>query len=445
MMRKITKRTGVLPPVLRQRVAAYARVSSGKDAMLDSLSAQISYYNAYIGRRSDWELAGIYADEALTGTKDTRPEFQRMLDDCRAGKIDIVITKSVTRFARNTVILLETVRELKALGIDVWFEKENIRSMSGDGELMLTILASYAQEESRSASENCKWRIRRKFEKGELHTSIHMLGYRPVNGGYQIIPEEAAIVRGIFSDYLSGMGCNAIMKKLNQDGFTTKRGGPWNESTVAGILKNEKYMGEMLLQKTYVEDHLSKKKKRNRGELPMYHVTQNHEAIIDKETFEAVQQKMRERAKKHNPSPARNRHYPFTSMIRCGLCGACYRRKITVSTKYKKAVWICPTYNVYGKSACPSQQIPETILMAKAAEVMCQEVFDEDAFRTTVVGIQVPAHNRLVFRFFDEHISEITWQNPSRRESWSNEMKQKARERQLACMAKKHGGAQTHE
>ena len=166
-MRKITKlESKAFLPVERKRVAAYARVSSGKDAQLHSLSAQISYYNHYIGSRGDWRLVGIYADEALTGTKEDRPEFLRLLKDCRTGKIDLVITKSLTRLARNTVTLLETVRELKALGIDIFFEKENIHTLSTDGELMLTLLASFAQEESRSASENMKWRIRKKFEQG---------------------------------------------------------------------------------------------------------------------------------------------------------------------------------------------------------------------------------------------------------------------------------------
>lgn len=176
-MRKIIKLEGSgARPVKRKRVAAYARVSSGKDAMLHSLSAQISYYNSYIGGRGDWELVGIYVDEALTGTKAERPEFQRMLTDCRAGKIDMVITKSITRFARNTVTLLGTARELKLLGIDIYFEKENIHTLSSDGELMLTLLASFAQEESRSVSENQKWRIRKMFEEGRPNTG-RMLGY----------------------------------------------------------------------------------------------------------------------------------------------------------------------------------------------------------------------------------------------------------------------------
>lgn len=235
-MRKIVKLEGTGQPVQRKRVAAYARVSSGKDAMLHSLSAQISYYNSYIGSRGDWQLAGIYADEALTGTRADRPEFQRMLADCREGKIDMIITKSITRFARNTVTLLEAVRELKLLGVDVHFEKESIHTLSADGELMLTLLASFAQEESRSVSENLKWRIRKKFEIGQGSTG-RMLGYRLKDGTLQIVPKEAAVVKTIFSAFLAGMGKNAIAKKLNQMEIPTMHGGPWTPITIHGVLK----------------------------------------------------------------------------------------------------------------------------------------------------------------------------------------------------------------
>lgn len=223
-MREITKIGGRnTQPVKRKRVAAYARVSSGKDAQLHSLSAQISYYNSYIGSRGDWELAGIYADEAMTGTKENRPQFQKLLSDCRAGKIDMVIVKSITRLARNTVTLLETARELKALEIDIFFEKENIHTLSTDGELMLTLLASFAQEESRSASENVKWRIRKNFERG-IPTGGGLFGYRFKDGMLQVVPEEAEIVKQIFNNFLSGMGIAPIAKKLNREGVPTRRG-----------------------------------------------------------------------------------------------------------------------------------------------------------------------------------------------------------------------------
>ena len=198
-----------------KRVAAYARVSSGKDAMLHSLSAQISYYNDLIQNHSGWQYAGVYADEALTGTKENRENFQRLLADCRSGKVDMVITKSISRFARNTVTLLETVRELKTMGVDVFFEEQNIHSLSADGELILTILASYAQEESLSASENQKWRVRHNFENG-MPWNGTVLGYRYDHGTFVIEPEEADIIRFIFDTYTQGIGATTIAIMLNQ-------------------------------------------------------------------------------------------------------------------------------------------------------------------------------------------------------------------------------------
>ena len=438
-MRKITtiKRTA-LQSVQRKRVAAYARVSSGKDAMLHSLSAQISYYNSYIGKRGDWEFSGIYADEAITGTKETRPEFQRLLEDCRSKKIDMVITKSITRFARNTVTLLQTVRELKLLGIDVYFEKENIHSLSTDGEFMLTILASYAQEESRSVSENQKWRIRKMFEQGRPNTG-NMLGYRLIDGKLYIVPEEAEIVKTIFADYLSGMGRIAIIKKLNDAGISTRSGAIWRECTLYRILRNEKYSGDMLLQKTFSLDHLSKKKQINRGELPMYQVIDSHEAIIDKVTFAKVQFEIERRAVKFCYKPQPKKQYLFTSLISCGQCGKHYRRKQTnAGTKYIKPVWICDTFNTSGKNYCPSQQIPESILLEKTTEVLGTTELDIDLLKKSISEIQIPGHNRIEYIFKDGRSVEVTWKNPSRRDSWDEAKRQAARERKLSIDERRH-------
>jgi DNA invertase Pin-like site-specific DNA recombinase len=211
----ITKIQAPPKPPERLRVAGYSRVSDGKDAMLRSLSAQVSYYSAMIQRNPAWLYAGTYADEALTGTKDARPEFQRLLADCRAGRIDAVITKSVSRFARNTVDTLETVRELRARGVDVFFEEQGVHTLGADGEFLLTLLASYAQEESYSCSENCKWRIRKDFQEGKP-TPCKVYGY---TRAFEIVPEEAAVVKGIFADYLGGMGVLAIQKKLLAGGM----------------------------------------------------------------------------------------------------------------------------------------------------------------------------------------------------------------------------------
>lgn len=214
------------PVIAKKRVAAYARVSTEKNAMLQSLSAQVSYYNNFIANRYDWELVEIYSDEGISGTKEDRPGFQKMLDDCRNNKVDLVIAKSITMFARNTVILLKTIRELKTLGIDVFVEKENIHTLSSEGEFMITLLASYAQEEARSASENQLWRIRVLFENGMPSTCLYY-GYRYSKGKFIIKPEEAKIVREVFDLYLSGYGIMRIVRTLNDRNAPTRLGGKW--------------------------------------------------------------------------------------------------------------------------------------------------------------------------------------------------------------------------
>lgn len=345
-----------------KKVAAYARVSTGKDAMLHSLSAQVSYYSDYIQKHSGWQYAGVYSDEATTGTKGDRNGFQKLLDDCKLGKIDMVITKSISRFARNTVTLLETVRELKSIGVDVYFEEQNIHTMSADGELMLTILASYAQAESLSVSENCKWRIRDNYKKG-IPNTFRILGYDFNKDELKINKKEAEIVKIIFSDYLSGMGRNSIANKLTSIGVKPKNGGEWDSSKIREILKNEKYVGDMILQKHFVSNHIDKQKKVNKGELPKYEVTNNHQAIIDREVFNSVQVEMEKRKKLYSTNKSTTNKYRYTSKIVCGICGKHYQRKTNnAGTKYEKVVWICDTYNKKGKAFCESKQIPENIL-----------------------------------------------------------------------------------
>lgn len=302
------------------RTAAYARVSSGKDAMLHSLSAQVSYYNNLIQSNPEWLFCGVYADEALTGTKDNRENFQKLLAECRAGNIDLIITKSISRFARNTVTLLETVRELKGLGVDVYFEEQNIHSLSADGELMLTILASYAQEESRSASENRKWQIRNDFKSGKIG-SITIFGYRRNADGFlKIEPTESEIVKMIFFDYLSGMGGLKIAKKLNEMGIKTAQGNLWTSPRIKEMLSNEKYIGDMLLQKYFRNNHIEKKKTKNNGELPKYLVENAHEAIIDRNTFQKVQELIAQRQSEYSHAGSKNR-FPLSGMILCDCCG----------------------------------------------------------------------------------------------------------------------------
>ena len=396
----------------RKKVAAYARVSSGKDAMLHSLSAQVSYYSKMIQSRPDWQYVGVYADEAATGTKDNRNEFQRMISDCKAGNIDMIITKSISRFARNTVTLLETVRELKELNVDVYFEEQNIHSMSGDGELMLTILASFAQEESLSVSENCKWRIRNEFKRG-IPTICEMFGYDTSGRKFKIIEEEAETVRKIFEYYLDGYGKQKIANMLNEAGFKTKHDNLWDVKKIDLILHNEKYAGDLLMQKGFKNNHLEKKNIKNTGQLPKYLVTNNHEPIVDRETFEKVQILLAKRSKTVPEEHIPGQPYMFTGKIQCGICGKNYMHKRnSCGTKYENEVWICPTYNKRGKKYCPSKMIPNNILESVVKK------YDKKFER-----IYAYPENRLKIVFEDGNVKETVWHDKSRK--WTDEMKRK--------------------
>ena len=401
----------------RKKVAAYVRVSSGKEAMIHSLAAQADYYSNLINMEHEWLLVGIYSDEAITGTKGERKGFQQMLEDCKDGKVDMIITKSISRFARNTVTLLETVRSLKLMGVDVFFEEQNIHTMSADGELMLTILASYAQEESRSVSENMKWRIKKNFEEG-MPWNGGMLGYRIGDGQYVVIAEEAAVVKRIYAEFLEGKGTNAIAQGLNEDMVPTRYGERWHPSVIAKILRNYTYTGNLLLQKTFVENHITKKNKINQGELPQYHVEDAHEAIIDMDTFRKVQEEMERRTKKYGHAPKSQNRYPFSGLIVCGNCGKSYRRKVTAT----QPVWICATYNTQGKKYCDSKQIPESTL----AEVTATVASIEDIEKIVVYN-----GNRLEYHLVGGAVIEKTWADRSRSESWTDEMREAVRRRKL--------------
>ena len=396
-----------VPPKLL-KVAAYARVSSGKDAMLHSLSAQVSYYNGLIQNHPGWKLAGIYADEAKTGTKDSREDFQRMLRDCREGKINLIITKSISRFARNTVTLLDTVRDLKAIGVDIFFEEQNIHTLSDDGELIISLLSGIAQEESLSVSENQKWRIRKNFEEG-IPWNGTLLGYRLADGKYVIEPNEAETVRRIYSLYLSGLGVQAIANILNEEGAATRKGEKWYDRPIMKILQNNSYTGNLLLQKTYRTDHLTKKTVPNNGDLPQYFARGTHEAIIPEEVFEAVQIEIQRRSKRKGE---KKKTYPYTGLITCGCCGAHYQRKVTQT----EPVWICSTFNRRGKKYCPSKQIPERAL-------------ESLKLPDTVESITAENGNRLVLYYKDGHSEEKTWKDRSRAESWTDEKRAAAAER----------------
>lgn len=414
----------------KKRACAYARVSSEKDEAFHSLSAQISYYQKKIAEHPDWEFVEVFADRGITGTKENREGFQRMLTACREHKVDIVLAKSITRFARNTVILLQTVRELKELGIDIHFEEEHIETLSEKGEFMISILAARAQEESRSVSENQKWRIRKSYEKG-IPVTGNCLGYRMVDHQFLIEEEEEQIVLKIFSMYLSGMGKTAIAKKLNEEGVKTRLNkGKWNPNSIYAIIRNEKYIGDLFLQKEYVADHITKKCVHNHGEKPKYLVRDVHDPIIDRETFRSVEIEIARRKERYKPKEKQDckKHYPFTGFIECGKCSSHYRRKMAkAGTKYEKPVWICNTFNVYGKNECDSQQIPEDILIQKTCEALSIKKVEEVDLHDYLQKIVIPEAGKITFVLLDGTEKTIEWEHHSRSRTWTPEMREQAR------------------
>jgi site-specific DNA recombinase len=327
----------------KRRVAGYARVSTDSEEQFTSYEAQVDYYTNYIKSRDDWEFVRVYTDEGISGTNTKKREgFKNMIKDALDGNIDLIITKSVSRFARNTVDSLTTVRQLKEKGIEIYFEKENIWTLDSKGELLITIMSSLAQEESRSISENVTWGQRKRFADGKVCVPFkHFLGYdRGQDGNLVLNEKEAVIVRRIFSMFLQGMTPYGIASQLTADGILSPgKKEKWNAGTVKRMLSNEKYKGDALLQKSYTVDFLTKKKKTNEGEIPQYYVENNHEAIIEPAVFDIVQRELERR------QPGHNRHsgvHMFSGKIKCGECGSWYGSKVWHSnSKYRRMIWQC--------------------------------------------------------------------------------------------------------
>ena len=357
------------------RVAAYARVSCDKDAMRHSLQAQVDYYKKMITDNPDWSFAGVYPDAYYTGTRDDRPQFVQLIKDCKDGKIDRVITKTISRFARNTLTLLTVARDLRRMGIGIYFEEQNIDTLTEAGELMITLLASQAQEESRATSENCKWRIKKKFEEGYT-THFNMVGYRAVDGLVEVVPEEVGTVRRIFQLYLEGYGKQAIANILFKEGVPSCLGGEWVATTIQSMLHNEKYVGDLLLQKQFRVDHLEKKDKKNEGELPQYFIQDNHEAIIPRAEFDTVQADIKHRAAALPAGHGRHIAYPFSKKLLCAHCGKNYRRRCNSGI----IAWSCATFMTYGRDKCSARQVRESILEECAARALGIPAFDPAAF-----------------------------------------------------------------
>ena len=393
---KLTPQAPALPP--RLRVAAYARVSKDTEQLMHSLSAQVSHYSNLIQHTPGWAYAGVYVDAGLTGTSTSaRPEFQRLIADCDAGKIDIVLTKSISRFARNTVDLLSTVRHLKTLGIEVRFERERINSLSAEGEVMLSILASFAQEESTSLSNNIKWAFQKKFREGRIHSHHSTLGYRWDEDEMVIVPEEAEIVRFIFDSYIGGMSTGEITKELNRRGVKSLTGRTFPQASVVMILQNESYTGCMLLQRTY--NYELNKERINRGEVPMYRIDDHHPAIISPEQFAAA---MAVKAQRGKTATVNRRTSDFSRKVWCGLCGSRAASHHTTSAKCdpNRLYWVCNSRH-QKKSDCKCPNFRDERLHEAA-----------DALGLTMNSIdRVILHeNKIVFNLTNGRTA--TWKQP---------------------------------
>ena len=352
----------------KKRVAAYCRVSTDSEEQLNSYEAQKSYYTQKIADSPDWEMAGIYADEGISGTSmKKRTEFKKMITACKRGRIDLIITKSLSRFARNTVDCLETVRLLKANGIGVYFEKENINTLTESSEFLITLFSGFAQAESESLSKNVAWGWRKSAEAGNVYFQYkRMLGYRKgTDGQPEIVPEEAKIIRRIYRRYLAGCSLGQIKQELEQDNIpTAQKVERWSSAVIHNILTNEKYMGDALLQKTYITDCISKKVKKNMGERPMYYVENNHPAIIPRETFDQVQKEMTRRSSKRKVLQKSGKtelgkysgKYALTELLVCGECGSPYKRVTWARNGKKRIVWRCVSRLEFGTKYCHNSQ-----------------------------------------------------------------------------------------
>ena len=347
----------------RKKVAAYCRVSTGYEEQINSYESQKIFYENMIKSHDEWEFAGIYADQAITGTKaDKREDFQRMINDAVAGRIDLIICKSISRFARNTVDTLQYVRKLKDKRVEVFFEEENIHTLSMDGELLLTILSSVAQQEVENISEHVKAGMQHKMANGILVGFNGCLGYdyHPEDRSLTINEEEAKVVRFIFQKYLEGYGPRMIRNELEREGIPTKKGlKEWSEVAIRGILNNEKYTGDVILGKTITVDPINKKRARNYGESDKYLIRNHHEAIISKEDFDTVQALMKKRSENWHSDEYGNRmrysnKYPFSNVARCGFCYAPLNRRSFHgnSEKYKRIIWDCSRRIRRGKKYC---------------------------------------------------------------------------------------------
>ncbi|HNY71766.1 MAG TPA: recombinase family protein, partial [Caldisericia bacterium] len=350
--------------------------------------AQVTHYTEYIQKNPEWVLAGIFADDGISGTNTKkREEFNRMIDECMAGNIDMVITKSISRFARNTLDCLKYIRQLKEKNIPVYFEKENINTMDSKGEVLLTIMASLAQQESQSLSQNVKLGLQYRYQQGEIQVNCaRFLGYtKDENKHLVVVPEEAEVVKRIYREYLEGASMLKIARGLEADGILNGAGKErWHTSNINQILRNEKYIGDALLQKTYTVDFLTKKRVKNNGLVPQYYVENSHEAIIPREIFMQVQEELVRRRLIHKSPNGKNRVFSsshcLANIVYCGVCGEFYRRIHWYNRGKKSIVWRCISRLENTGLFCDARTVPESQIEQVLVKAINQTLCDRDTF-----------------------------------------------------------------
>lgn len=390
-------------------------MSTDQEEQLSSYENQVNYYREFISKHEDYELVDIYADEGISATNTKkRDAFNRLIQDCKAGKVDRILVKSISRFARNTLDCIKYVRELKELGVGVTFEKENIDSLDSKGEVLLTILSSLAQDESRSISENATWGIRKKFERGEVRVNTtKFMGYdKDENGRLIINPQQAETVKYIYEKFLEGYSPESIAKYLNDNeipGWTGKAN--WYPSAIQKMLQNEKYKGDALLQKTFTVDFLTKKRIANDGQVNQYYVENSHEAIIDKDTWELVQLELARRKAYREEHQLKsyimqNDDNPFTTKVFCKECGSAFGRKNWTTSRGKRKVWQCNNrYRVKGQIGCQNNHIDEETL--EKAVVMAVELLSENVDLLHGKWNKILEENRLLEKHYSTKLAEM--------------------------------------
>ena len=379
------------------RVAAYCRVSTDSEEQMTSYEAQKTYYTDKIMQNPQWSMAGIFADEGITGTSaEKRPEFLRMIRLCRKRKIDLILVKSISRFARNTVDCLHYIRALKELGIAVIFEKENINTLDSEGEMLITLLGAFAQAESESISQNVRWGIRQAMREGRVSLRCKSLyGFtEDENGQPQVVPDEAEVVRRIYKSFLRGQSIRMIKGWLDAEGIAPRKGKEWSLSSIENILKNEKYCGDVLLQKTFISDCISRKVIKNVGQLPMYLIENHHEGIVSRETYQAVQAEFARRGSRRSPNKraaatglsSYTSRYALSDRLVCGECGTLYRRCTWVRKGGKKIVWRCSSRLDYGSRYCKHSPTMEEGALQRAIMAAVNSMMEDKTRLVAVIS-----------------------------------------------------------